>query len=184
MKTSSLLVLLAAWLFLGGPASGAQHSSLEGTWYVNGDRNQVARITERRRELEARNEHGQTSRLEYEGRGRVRARDWGGITGEIRGNRIEWSNNTYWSRARTTDAQNRQLVGTWYLEGDRNRVARITDNRGELDARNERGQTSRLEYEGRGRVRAPDWGGITGELRSDRIQWSNNTYWTRRVYRR
>jgi YD repeat-containing protein len=97
MKTSSLLVLLAAWLFLGGPASGAQHSSLEGTWYVNGDRNQVARITERRRELEARNEHGQTSRLEYEGRGRVRARDWGGITGEIRGNRIEWSNNTYWS---------------------------------------------------------------------------------------
>jgi YD repeat-containing protein len=185
MKMPAFLALLATLLLSSGPANGAQPSSLEGTWYVGGDRNKVARITERRRELEARNEHGQTSRLEYEGRGRVRAADWGGITGEIRGNRIEWSNNTYWTRrAESPSARFSQLLGTWYVSGDRNRVARVTDNRGELEARNERGQTSRLEYENRGRVRAPAWGGITGTVHSDRIEWSNNTYWTRRAHGR
>ena len=91
MKTLNLLLLLAALLLSSGSASGAQSSSLEGTWYVGGDRGQVARITNNRGRLEARNENGDTSRLEYNGRSRVRALDWGGITGEIRGNRIDWS---------------------------------------------------------------------------------------------
>ena len=77
--------------------------------------------------------------------------------------------------------QLKQMEGTWYSGGDRDRVVRIVERGGEMEARNERGETSRLEYEGRGRLRAVDWGGITGEVRGDRIDWSNNTYWTRRT---
>jgi len=113
----------------------------------------------------------------------VRALDWGGTTGEIRGDRIEWSNNTYWTRSRTPIVQNSRLEGTWYSGGDRDKVASIVDTRGGLEARNENGQTSRLESDGRSRVRALDWGGTTGEIRGDRIEWSNNTYWTRRPNR-
>ena len=183
MKTLNLLLLLATLLLSSGSASGAQSSSLEGTWYVGGDRGQVARITNNRGRLEARNENGDTSRLEYNGRSRVRALDWGGITGEIRGNRIDWSNNTYWSRSQSSVTSYSNLEGMWYVGGDRDKVARITNDRGRLAARNESGDTSRLDYSGRGRVRALDWGGITGEIRSDQIAWSNNTYWTRRPHR-
>ena len=187
MKTVKWLVLLAVGLLLSGcviPRNGGfQRFGLEGTWYSGGDTSKVASIVETRDGLEARNEHGQTSRLEYDGRDRVRALDWGGTTGEIRGDRIEWANNTYWTRGRTTTVQDSRLDGTWYSGGDRNKVARIVDTRGGLEARNENGQTSRLEYDGRGRVRALDWGGATGEIRGDRIEWSNNTYWSRRPNR-
>ena len=98
MKTLNLLLLLATLLLSSGSASGAQSSSLEGTWYVGGDRGKVARITNDRGRLAARNENGDTSRLDYNGRGRVRALDWGGLTGEIRSDQIAWSNNTYWTR--------------------------------------------------------------------------------------
>ena len=179
MKTLNLLLLLAALLLSSGSASGAQSSSLEGTWYVGGDRGKVARITNNRGRLEARNENGDTSRLEYNGRSRVRALDWGGITGEIRGNRIDWSNNTYWSKVQSSVTRYSNLEGAWYVGGDRSQVTSITNNRGRLEARNERGETSRLEYDGRSRVRALDWGGITGEIRGNRIDWSNNTYWSR-----
>jgi hypothetical protein len=90
--------LLAALFLSSGAVSGAQPSSLEGMWYVGGDRDQVSRITNNRGKLEARNENGDTSRLEYNGRALVRALDWGGLTGEIRFDRIECSNNTYWTR--------------------------------------------------------------------------------------
>ena len=188
MKSAKFLVLLAIGLLLSccvliSDASSAYRSHLEGTWYSGGDRNKVTRIVSTRDGLEARNEHGQTTRLEYDGRGRVRALDWGGTTGEIRGDRIEWANNTYWTRARNPTVEASRLVGTWYSGGDRDKVARIVDTRGGLEARNENGQTSRLESDGRSRVRALDWGGTTGEIRGDRIEWSNNTYWTRRPNR-
>jgi len=186
MKTAKLLVLLTVGLFLSGCVIAdrdRQRRGLEGEWYSGGARDKVASIVSTRDGWEARNEHGQTSRLEYDGRDRVRALDWGGISGEIRGDRIEWTNNTYWIRSRTPVVQDSGLDGTWYSGGDRDKVAHIVDTRGVLEARNENGQTSRLEYDGRGRVRALDWGGTTGEIRGDRIEWSNNTYWTRRPNR-
>jgi hypothetical protein len=132
--------------------------------------------------MEAINENGQTSRLESAGQGRVRAVDWG-ITGEVRGDRINWSNNTYWSRAQNSAAYIGNMEGAWYVSGDRGAMARITNNRGQLEATNEHGQTSRLESAGRGRVRALGWDRITGEVRYDRIEWSNNTFWSRRPNR-
>jgi hypothetical protein len=174
----SLLVWLAALLLSSWPANGAQRSSLEGAWNVGGDSNANARITSNRGQLEATNEFGHTSRLESTGRGRVRALDWGGITGEVRGDRIDWSNNSYWTRATNSAAYVGNMEGTWYVGGRSDANARIANNRGQMEATNENGQTSRLESAGRGRVRAVEWG-ITGDVQGDRINWSNNTYWSR-----
>lgn len=72
------------------------------------------------------------------------------------------------------------LEGTWYVNGDRNKRAEIISTGGGLEARNERGQTSRLEVNRDGTVRALDWeGGLRAEVRRDRIDWPNNVTWTR-----
>ncbi|HXG52518.1 MAG TPA: hypothetical protein VNN77_14065 [candidate division Zixibacteria bacterium] len=74
----------------------------------------------------------------------------------------------------------RQLVGTWYVGGDRNRRCEIVQVRGGLEARNERGSTTPLVRESYRIVLATAWeGGLRGELRGDRIEWANGTYWTR-----
>ena len=70
---------------------------LHGTWYMNGDRDKRAEINDRGRELEGKNENGQTSRLEVDRRGNVHAMDWN-VTGRVRGDRIEWDNGTTWTR--------------------------------------------------------------------------------------
>ena len=74
----------------------------------------------------------------------------------------------------------RDLEGRWYLNGDRNKPAEITSSRRGVEARNERGQTSRLEIRRNGMVRALDWErGLRGEIRRGRIDWENGTTWTR-----
>jgi hypothetical protein len=71
---------------------------LEGTWYLNGERDQPCEIVSTRGGLEVRNERGDSSPLVYD-RGSIRARDWeGGLRGEVRGDRIEWANGTTWTR--------------------------------------------------------------------------------------
>ena len=102
MKTAKLLVLLTVGLFLAGCVVAdrdSQRRGLEGTWYSGGARDKATSIVSTRGGWEARNEHGQTSRLVSEGRNSVVALDWGGGTrAEIRGDRIEWANGTYWTR--------------------------------------------------------------------------------------
>jgi len=71
---------------------------LEGTWYLNGERDKPCEIVSTRGGLEARNERGDSSLLVYD-RGSIRARDWeGGLRGQVRGDRIEWANGTTWTR--------------------------------------------------------------------------------------
>lgn len=72
---------------------------LEGTWYLNGERSRKTEINASRRGLVARNENGQTTRLEISRSGDVYARDWeGGLRGDVRRGRIEWENGTTWTR--------------------------------------------------------------------------------------
>ena len=72
---------------------------LEGTWYLNGERDKPCEIVSTRGRFEAKNERGETSPLVYDRSGAIRARDWqDGLRGEIRGNRIEWANGTTWTR--------------------------------------------------------------------------------------
>jgi hypothetical protein len=73
--------------------------SLEGTWYLNGERDKPCKIVSTYSGLEARNERGKASLLVYDGYGSVRARDWeGGLHGQIRRDRIDWANGTTWTR--------------------------------------------------------------------------------------
>jgi hypothetical protein len=72
---------------------------LEGTWYLNGERDKPCQIVTTHSGLEARNERGRASLLMYDGYGSVRARDWeGGLHGQIRRDRIDWANGTTWTR--------------------------------------------------------------------------------------
>ncbi len=78
--------------------NGREARNLEGRWYMNGDRNKPAEINGDSRNLQARNENGDTSRLEVDRNGTVHASDWQGLTGHLRGNTIEWDNGTTWTR--------------------------------------------------------------------------------------
>ena len=74
-------------------------ANLVGKWYSNGERDKAVDIGWSRRGLQARNEHGASSRLETRGN-IVRALDWeGGLRGNIRRDRIEWHNGTTWTRS-------------------------------------------------------------------------------------
>jgi hypothetical protein len=79
----------------------------------------------------------------------------------------------------------RDLEGSWYVNGDRNRRAEIVSTPSGLEARNERGQSSRLDITSGGSVRALDWeGGLRGTVRRDEIDWQNGTTWTREARNR
>jgi hypothetical protein len=73
--------------------------SLEGTWYLNGERDKPCKIVSTHGGLEARNERGNASLLASDRYGSIRARDWeGGLRGQVRRDRIEWANGTTWTR--------------------------------------------------------------------------------------
>jgi hypothetical protein len=155
---------------------------LQGRWYLNGDPNKPTDIHMNGRRLEATNENGRKSRLEMDRRGDIRASDWQGVRGDVKGNRIEWSNGTMWTRKpsdRNGYGDARQLQGRWYVNGDPKQPAEINGDARNLQARNEKGQTSRLQLERDGDIRALDWNGLHGDVRRDRIQWANGTTWTR-----
>ena len=154
-----------------------RETNLIGQWYLNGEREKPVDIHSTRRGLRARNERGESSRLETRGNN-VRALDWeGGLRGHVKRDQIEWANGTTWTR---TPSHRRNLAGTWYLNGDHNKSVRIVSSRDGLQAINERGQTSRLQVAHDGDVRALDWeGGLRGDVRRDTIEWQNGTSWTR-----
>jgi hypothetical protein len=79
----------------------------------------------------------------------------------------------------------RHLIGTWYANGERDKRAEIFSSRRGLQARNERGKTTRLDVTRSGNVRAIDWEGkLRGDVKRNRIEWENGTTWTREPNRR
>ena len=177
-----LAALLAAFSVASAQPYGRgepdrREANLLGKWYSNGERDKPVEVRTLRRGLQARNEHGATSRLEMRGNN-VRALDWeGGLRGHIKHDTIEWANGSMWTR---TPSQRRNLAGTWYLNGDRSKRVEIVSSRDGLQAKNERGQTTRLQTVRDGDIRALDWeGGLRGDVKRDRIEWQNGTTWTR-----
>ena len=84
-----------------------------------------------------------------------------------------------------TRDERRDLEGTWYLNGDRDKRTEIIASRDGLEARNEKGNTTRLEVTRNGELHARDWErGLRGNVRRDRIEWENGTTWTREPSRR
>jgi hypothetical protein len=74
---------------------------LSGTWFANGDRARRCSISQRRGSLSLRNEAGQTANGSFVGRRDITT-NWNGtvINGRVSrdGNRIDWSNGTFWVR--------------------------------------------------------------------------------------
>ena len=83
------------------PGRPGYFPQLTGTWFANGDRSRRCSISQRQGSLSLQNEVGQTANGSF-----VRRRDittnWNGtvINGQLSrdGNRIDWSNGTYWVR--------------------------------------------------------------------------------------
>jgi hypothetical protein len=150
--------------------------NVEGIWYFGGARDKVTSIDSVGNGLEARNESGQVSRLQWDGARTLVALDWGGLQGDYSNDRIQWANGTFWVRDNNSGtARPSQINGVWYFDGLRDRVAHIDG----LEATNENGSVSRLRWEGSNTVVALDWGGLRGDVRNDRIQWANGNSWLR-----
>jgi hypothetical protein len=108
MKKFKLTILMAVSILVSSCllVDNLTRGGLEGIWYAGDARDKICTIEDTPDGLIARNENGQTSKLIYDrggsvvalDRSSVVALDWGGLRGEIRDNRIEWANNTYWVR--------------------------------------------------------------------------------------
>jgi hypothetical protein len=93
-------------------------------------------------------------------------------------------NDNRWERRNNSRVDRRDLEGTWYLDGHRDRAAKIVQTRQGLEAINEKGDSSRLALNRNGDVEALDWeGGLKGNVRRDRIEWENGTTWVREGFR-
>jgi hypothetical protein len=94
--------------------------------------------------------------------------------------RGNWWDSIINGSATSSRDDRRDLEGTWYLNGDRDKRTQITSSRDGLEAKNEKGDSSQLEISRNGDVYARDWErGLRGNVRRDRIEWDNGTTWTR-----
>jgi len=87
----------------GGGGGGYRTPNLNGNWYPNGNRSLQCSIQQRRGNLTLQNEVGDRATGSFHGKWSVTT-NWQGtsILGTISrdGNRIDWSNGTYWIRYR------------------------------------------------------------------------------------
>lgn len=83
------------------PSGGGGSPNLNGNWYPNGNRALQCSIQQHRGNLTLQNETGQRATGSIKGKRQVTT-NWSGtkITGTVSqdGNRIDWSNGTYWIR--------------------------------------------------------------------------------------
>jgi hypothetical protein len=87
----------------GGGGGGSRSPNLNGNWYPNGNRSLQCSIQQHRGNLTLQNENGDRATGSLNGKWKVTT-NWQGtrISGTISrdGNRIDWSNGTYWIRYR------------------------------------------------------------------------------------
>jgi len=129
---------------------------------------------------------GSKSKGRFEGQEVVVAEDWN-VRGTIRagGNRIDWSNNTYWIKVAPFD-----LSGSWraykrsgeylargYIKQEGRTLTFIDIGNGSVER--PRSKSSGM-FEGNVRVVATGWGLTAGIYdKGSRIEWSNGTHWKR-----
>lgn len=172
--------------------NGAQASGFLGAWCPQGDPNKHASISANGPFLTLTNENGDTSPGNLQGSNRISAPGWQFVTGTLSsdGSQINWSNGTYWARCNNGGGgyphHRINLTGRWFPNGNRSLSCSIQQRHGQLDLRNEAGQSAGGSFVSRHRI-TTNWNGatITGRVSSDgnRIDWSNGTYWIRyRLY--
>jgi len=186
-RTATLLALLSG-ILLSLPAVHAQNSAFPGQWCAQGDRNKQASITTDGMFLTLTNEAGSTSRgLSQANRNVIVAPEWQFVQGTLSpdGNRINWSNGTFWARCNSGGSGHYHppnLQGTWYPNGNHKLACSIQQKSEDLIFTNENGQTARGSFLGSEHVTS-QWGGetVNGALvnNAGRINWDNGTWWSR-----
>ena len=197
-RRSAIFVTLVMACFGGQPRAFAappqlpsQNSAFLGPWCAQGDSTKVASIAANGPFLTLTNEQGSTSTGNYQGMNQnvIVAAQWQFVKGTLTpdGNRINWSNGTYWARCNQGGGSHDHgrlpnLQGTWYRSGNHSMACSIQQNRKTLSFTNESGQTARGQFLGSKNVTA-NWGGqtINGTLvnNAGRINWDNGTWWSR-----
>ena len=197
-RRSAIFVTLVMACFGGQPRAFAappqlpsQNSAFLGQWCAQGDSSKTTSIAANGPFLTLTNEQGSTSTGNYRGMNQnvIVAAQWQFVKGTLTpdGNRINWSNGTYWARCNQGGGGHDHgrlpnLQGTWYRSGNHSMACSIQQNRKTLSFTNESGQTARGQFLGSKNVTA-NWGGqtINGTLvnNAGRINWDNGTWWSR-----
>ena len=144
---------------------------ISGTWFNN---NQSTDIQQNSDQLVLTNEFGQSTTGRFINGTQVVADQWNGITGTIEGDRINWSNNTIWTRNQETFPN---VAGTWYFGSQ---VTSIAQNGQSIILTNEQGVSSQGRFLSSNEIIADDWGPLRGSLvNTGTIDWANGDRWTR-----
>ena len=180
--------IISSSLSLFGQDNAAKDGSFVGGWCAQGDPAKGASISSSGAFLNLKNENGDTSIGNLQGSNQVVAPRWQFVTGTLNpeGNRIDWSNGTFWTRCDDDSGGDRRrrirLNGNWYPNGNRSLSCSIQERRGNLQIQNESGDRATGSFDGRRQI-TTNWSGkrITGSVSKDgnRIDWSNGTYWIR-----
>ncbi|MBV8244703.1 MAG: hypothetical protein JOZ38_02155, partial [Candidatus Eremiobacteraeota bacterium] len=155
-----------------------------GAWCAQGDPSRPTTILSSGFDLTLTNENGATSTGQPQGMSRntIVALQWDLVNGTITsdGQRIDWTNGTFWSRCSANSPGN--LDGLWFAAGDASRQCSIRQRYGTLIFRNEQGVVGRGSFDGPMHLTA-DWSGTLIGARisrnGKRLDWSNGTFWTR-----
>lgn len=170
-----ILFILMLIVSLMPAVAPAQEPDINGAWYMGGPMNagQVCRIEQQGMDLTFINEHGNRAAGHFRDTNTVVASGWGNLQGTLadNGTRINWANNTWWTRFP-------MLQGTWTIAG---KTCKIEQKGRELTFINERGERSAGHFRDGITVVASGWGNLQGTLvdNNKRINWANNTAWVR-----
>ncbi len=191
LKAFNAWGLLAAAVFSAAPVIAQpnmnNNAAFVGTWCAQGDPGKRASISANGPfNLTLTNEQGSTSNGMVTGINsrQVTATGWNLVQGTLSpdGSTISWSNNTFWQRCSGGGHRHAHLQGTWYAQGDPSKPCHIDQRKGTLTLRNEIGQTASGSFSGPNRFSAV-WSGTTiyatVSKNQNRIDWSNNTFWSR-----
>jgi len=150
---------------------------ISGTWYINGDQNQVVTITQNGANLYfASSQYSSNARFVDDRK--VYADAWnayGQISNDLK--TITWDNQV-WNKQSGQAQNNLDLSGDWYVNGDAGQIAIITQNGNQLTF-SSGGSYSAGSFYGSNQVYANDWnayGNITDN--GNTISWGNQ-YWNK-----
>lgn len=191
VRVMALVTSLGVYIatpMLHAQMGGGQASGFLGAWCAQGDFSKHASISGNGVFLTLTNENGDTSPGNLQGSNQIQAPGWQFVTGTLSndGSQINWSNGSYWARCDGGGGSRWTLTGTWFANGDRSRACSIRQRHGDLDLRNESGQSASGNFADRHRI-TTNWNGavIQGRINQhgNRIDWDNGTYWVKsRLY--
>ncbi len=165
-----------------------QAGRITGDWCAQGDKTKRCSISSHGAFLTFTNESGSTSVGHFVNTQQTvfSADEWQFVKGTLSpdGLRIDWSNGTYWLRCSSGGGGGHRpnLDGTWYRDGKRSQACSIRQKKGNLQLKNESGQTASGSFDDSRHI-TTNWSGqqIGGTISPDgnTISWDNGTSWSR-----